>query len=322
MAEIHPGAPVALTGGTGFVGRRLQRSLIDAGLIPRVLVRPGSANAGHVLDGSESLQVALDDRIALADAVQDCAAVIYCAGSVRGRRPADFHAANVAGIEALIEALTGRATPPPVLLISSLAASRPQLSDYAASKHLGERCLAAYPGPWTALRPTAIYGPGDRELRPLFALMRRGIVPATGPRGQRLSFLHVDDLAAAVLAWLQHWPACRDGIFPLHDGRPNGYDWRDIGHAVAGRPVSPIPVPQALLALAAHGNRLLSSLIGYAPMLTPGKLREINQPDWLADNSEFTAATGWTPTIDLATGVARLFAAPADRPIANRPDTH
>ncbi|MDT8341839.1 MAG: hypothetical protein RQ751_10030, partial [Longimicrobiales bacterium] len=47
------------------------------------------------------------------------------------------------------------------------------------------------------------------------------------------------------------------------------------------------PSRPALLAVAAHGNRLLSSLLGYAPMLTPGKLRELRQPDWLADNAAF-----------------------------------
>lgn len=310
MAEPAVGAPVALTGGTGFVGRHLQAALLARRISPRVLVRPGSANAGNIADGAEARFVALDQPLALADALADAHAVVYCAGSVRGRRPEDFHAANVAGIEQLTATLAERPDPPPVLLISSLAASRPEVSDYAGSKHLGEQALARYPGPWSILRPPALYGPGDREMRPLLALMRRGIVPATGPAGQRLSFLHVADLASAVLAWLDHWPACQGQCFSLHDGRPGGYDWAEIGRAAAGRPVRPIPLPPSLLAVAAHGNRLLSSLLGYAPMLTPGKLRELRQPDWLADNAAFSAATGWTPTLDLATGIAQLFADP------------
>ncbi len=310
MAEPSAGAPVALTGGTGFVGRRLQRALLDAGYRPRLLLRPGSANAGHVAAGAEAVATALHDRGRLTEAVADARALIYCAGSVRGRRLEDFLAANVEGVQRLVDVLAARPAPPPLLLISSLAATRPELSDYARSKHLGERALSAYPGPWTALRPPAVYGPGDRELTPLFAWMRRGLVPATGPAGQRLSFIHVDDLAAAVLAWLSHWPSCRGRCFAVHDGRVRGYDWNEIGAAVAGRPVRPIPVPETLLKMVAGGNRLLSSVLGYAPMLTPGKLRELRQPEWLADNREFSAATGWSPGIDLAAGVARLFSDP------------
>ena len=307
MAEIGAGAPVVLTGGTGFVGHHLQDALLARGRVPRLLVRPDSGRLDRVAAGAEAVSAPLDDGDAFSAAVGDAAAVIYAAGSVRGRRPEDFRLANVTGVERLVDALAGLDAPPPVLLISSLAAGRPELSDYAASKRAGEQALARHPGPWTILRPTALYGPGDREMRPLLALMRRGIVPATGPAGQRLTFLHVADLAAAVLAWLDHWEACRGGCFSLHDGRIGGYGWDEIGAAVAGRAVRPIPVPAALLRVAAHGNRLLSSLFGYAPMLTPGKLRELTQPDWLADNSAFSAATGWTPRIDLAAGTARLF---------------
>ena len=90
-----------------------------------------------------------------------------------------------------------------LLLMSSLAARHPELSWYAASKRQAEQRVASSARPAvTVFRPTAVYGPGDRELHPLFEMLMRGWLPTAGPQEARLSFLHVDDLVAAVMAWL------------------------------------------------------------------------------------------------------------------------
>ena len=59
--------------------------------------------------------------------------------------------------------------------------------------------------------------------------------------------------------------------------------------------------------LAATVNWLLSFALRYAPMLTPGKARELVQEAWVADNEAFQSATGWLPAIRLAEGAAQLF---------------
>ncbi len=48
-------------------------------------------------------------------------------------------------------------------------------------------------------------------------------------------------------------------------------------------------------------------MMGYAPMLTPGKVRELTYMGWTSSNDAFTAATGWAPQIRLAEGVEALF---------------
>lgn len=300
-----PPATVALTGATGFVGRRLQAGLQAAGCAVRALVRPDSRNFNQLLPGVQAAPVALNDAAGLARALAGVQAVIYCAGSVRGAHLDAFRAANVDGVRAMLAALAGRRIP--LLLVSSLAASRPDVSDYARSKYEGEQVLAGADLPWSILRPPALYGPGDREMRPILQWLRRGLAPVPGPRDQRLSLLHVDDLVQAVLAWLRASEACIGGCYAIDDGTPGGYDWPRLGAAVAGRPVRLLPVPGSLLHAVAHGNRLLSTLLGYAPMLTPGKVRELRQPDWLGDNRAFSAATGWQPRIGLAQGARELF---------------
>ncbi|MEQ8484877.1 MAG: NAD-dependent epimerase/dehydratase family protein [Pseudomonadales bacterium] len=304
---------VLVTGATGFIGRRLHRLLLDHGVAVRALLRPGSSGATHLDPRCDVVAAALDDDQALADAAMGVDAVVYVAGAVRGRLPADFHAANVAGVAAVAAAVQRSSPAALLLLLSSLAASRPELSAYAASKRQGERALAASGlEAWSVLRPPAVYGPGDAELRGLFDLARRGLALRPGPRGQRLALLHVDDVCRAVLAALTHADACRGRTFEIDDGRPGGYDWDAIGQAVAGRRVRQVGVPAWLLGALARANLAVSAVTGRAPMLTPGKVRELRQSRWLCDNRAFTLATGWAPQIDLASGAARLFQPPTE----------
>jgi nucleoside-diphosphate-sugar epimerase len=86
---------------------------------------------------------------------------------------------NVDGVARLVQAATEQHQLPRFLLISSLAAREPLISPYATSKRQGEETLAAGAGEmgWTTFRPPAVYGPGDKELLPLFRWISRGIAP-------------------------------------------------------------------------------------------------------------------------------------------------
>lgn len=299
---------ILLTGATGFIGRRLQTALLDSGRTVSAIVRPGSSHTDQLHADCSVTYAELSDPQGVETACAGAEAIIYCAGSVRGRNLADFNAANVGGITVLTEVLNQSAAPPPLLLISSLAASRAGLSHYAQSKFLGEQALkqgARFP--WSIFRPPAVYGPGDKEMLPILRLARKGIVTPTGPPGQRLSLLHADDLASACLAWLDNWQSCAGQTFTLDDGRPGGYDWRTIAETVSNGQFRSLRIPRSLLFSIAHINQGLSGILSYAPMLTPGKARELTQHDWLCDNSDMTRATGWTPAIDLAEGAAQLF---------------
>jgi len=300
-------ARVLMTGATGFIGHHLQRFLLDRGHSVRALVRPASVDAAGLDPRCERHVGELTDVRLVAEAMCGVDAVVYGAGAVRGRDYADFAAANVEGIRTMVAAAGAATQAPHLLLLSSLAASRPQLSHYAGSKRAGEEALRASALDWTILRPPAVYGPGDVEMRPLLALVRRGLSLRPGPPEQRLSLLHVADLAAAVAACLSHRDACRGQCFSLDDGAPGGYDWHDIAVAVAGRRVRQVGVPGWLLGGAAQANLLGAGLFGYRPMLTPGKVRELRQVRWVCDNRALSEATGWTPDIDLVAGAAALF---------------
>jgi len=308
--DLQASSPaVLITGATGFIGQRLVSALLQSGVPARALIRPGRQTDKRLPDACEQIPAGLADVEKLAAAVAGCSAVIYCAGSVRGRTAADFYAANVLGVKVMCEALERSENAPPLLLISSLAADRPELSDYANSKRAGEMALLGNPNlRWTILRPPAVYGPGDREMLPLLKMIRRGLFAHAGPADQKLSLLHVDDLVEAVIRWLSVPQKCLHKTYAIDDGTPGGYDWMAIGRAVNDKKFRMLGVPRFLLEGAARLNLLFSALFGYAPMLSPGKVRELVQPEWLCDNRAFTQDTGWQPRLNLAQGARQLFA--------------
>ncbi|MDT8388227.1 MAG: NAD-dependent epimerase/dehydratase family protein [Thiogranum sp.] len=298
---------IAVTGATGFIGRTVCRILHEQGWRVRVLVR--SKARLRALDGLSDEQVYghIADPEALQALVKDSLAVVHLAGAVRGATQDDFDCVNVEGVRHLVEAVARCPKPPRLLCLSSLAAREPQLSFYAASKRRGEQVLEQQAGQlcWMALRPPAVYGPGDKELLPVFRLMARGIALVPGCREARFSMIHVDDLAAAILAWLQQADV-PSGIYTLHDGREGGYCWTDVATIVShlcGRRVREIVIPAALLQLPAWLNRGLARLFGYAPMLTPEKLCELSHADWVCDNEDIQKVLDWQPRIQLQDGL-------------------
>lgn len=299
-----PRGSIALTGASGFVGAAIARRLSAEGWRLRLLVRAGSEARVPALAGTTIVTGALTDRAAIAHLLAGAQALVHCAGAVRGATYGDFERVNVTGTQVLLDAAAPTLR---VLHISSLAARHPQLSHYAASKRAGElRVMGTLPADRrVVLRPPAVYGPDDRELRPLLNAMLRGIAIVPGPREARFSLLHVDDLArlvACLLAGDAGWGA----IHEPDDGHPGAYTWADLLAAVGrlrGHPVRWVPLPGALLSALGAGNELLSRLVGRAPMLSRGKARELRWPDWMAAGNASLAATAWRATTDLAAGL-------------------
>ncbi len=302
---------IALTGATGFIGSRVARRLVATGWKIRALTRRTSDRSR--LSGLDIRWVegALEDVDSLRRLVHGVRAVVHCAGAVRGATQDHFNRLNVDGVARLVHAAIEQHPLPRFLLISSLAAREPELSPYAASKRQGEAVLAASAGqmPWMALRPPAVYGPGEKEMLPLLRWMARGIAFFPGSVDGRFSMLYVDDLAEAALKWL-HDGHFSKAVFELHDGHPDGYSWQDVidtvGHLTAKR-VHCVPVALIVLKALAGLNLKAARVLGYAPMLTPGKLRELRHPDWVCDNTAITRETGWTPRVSLEEGLRRTL---------------
>jgi nucleoside-diphosphate-sugar epimerase len=283
---------LALTGATGFVGRRTLALALARGDRVRALTR----RPQPVQDGVTWVEGALDRLNGLADGAE---VLLHIAGVVNAPDRAGFAAGNIAGTKAVVAEATR--TGARLLHVSSLAAREPDLSAYGWSKAEAERVVTGSPVPWTVLRPPGVYGPGDTEMLDVFRAARLGLVPV--PPAGRASWIHVDDLARLLLD-LAEAPPLR-AAYEADDGEPLFHPElaRRIGAAV-GRRVLPLPLPGPLLSAAAALDRRLR---GSAAKLTPDRARYLRHPDWTADPAR--RPPGWQPAIGTREGLKQTAAA-------------
>lgn len=299
------GRLVAVTGATGFIGRRLLPQLAAAGWRLRILVRRDPAD---VLWGDLDVEVVqgdLRDAAASQRLVDGADAVVHLAGLIKAATRDDFMRANRDGTRYLASAVAASARTH-LLLVSSLAAREPGFSDYAASKRAAEQVAIETLGQrLSILRPPAVYGPGDRETLAFFKLASLPWIPLLGTAEARSAVIHVDDLCSALVAMLERPPSGR--IEAVSDARPAGYSWREVMQTAAAalgvRPRGYWPLPPALLKTVARCGDL-GRLLGGGNMLNSQKLRELRHLDWSISGDERLNLAQWTPAWDLQAGFA------------------
>ena len=100
---------------------------------------------------------------------------------------------------------------------------------YGKSKLLAEQYLAEVPSlPLTGLRPTAVYGPREKDLFIVINMIRRGWEFYIGKEKQQLSFVYVSDLVDLVFNALET-PAA-GSYYHVSDGQ--AYDRYDLAAAL------------------------------------------------------------------------------------------
>jgi NADH dehydrogenase len=173
---------IAITGGTGFVGRNVARQLladghqvvlISRGVDPRGERPPGDAFRITVAS------IGLDDEDKLADAFADCDGVAHCAGINREIGRQTYKRVHVQGTRNVINAAR-RVGVRKVTLMSFIRARPNCGSPYHESKFVAEEIVRQSGLDYTILKAGVIYGRGDHMLDhlshafhtfPIFALV-------------------------------------------------------------------------------------------------------------------------------------------------------
>lgn len=301
---------VAVTGATGFIGRHLVVALARAGWRIRLLLRREPDVPQWRGLGLQVVAGALADKAAMSRLVEGVDAVIHVAGLIKAARREQFFSVNCEASATLARTVACIAPQAHFMLVSSLAAREPALSDYAASKRAGETAvLDALGSRVTVLRPPAVYGPGDRETLLFFQLARGARVPLLGGPEARLAMIHVHDLVRLIVALAAIQPCGQ--VLAAADGRPEGYRWDELLGTAARAVGNPEPkffkVPQPLLGgVALVGD--LARAMGVASMLSSQKLRELRHADWSVSPAELAQPPGWSAQVDLDAGFADAVA--------------
>src|SRR3546814_17464473 len=85
---------------------------------------------------------------------------------------------------------------------------------------------------WVVVRPSAIYGPWDRETLAFFRAAAGPVLPVLGGGGARICLVHAADAAGAIVALCRDGPS--GGCYEVSDARPQGSGWSTIdGHGLA-----------------------------------------------------------------------------------------
>jgi nucleoside-diphosphate-sugar epimerase len=295
---------IALTGGTGFVGRRVV-ALAPPGIHLRALTRRPQPPQ----PGVEWVPGDLDDANALARLCAGADAVINIAGVVNAVDEAGFMAANVRGAGNVVSAAQAAAVPR-FVHVSSLAARAPELSLYGKSKNIGDVAVSMRLPDAVIVRPPGVYGPGDAEMLDLFRLARFGLGLAPGGPEARISLIHVDDLARALLALALAKAVPIGGALEIDDGAGEHGGYTHAEHAAAigralGRPgIRMIPISNGLLTIAARIATGIARLQGKLPKLSRDRARYLAHPDWVARGGNERIADLWRPQIGLEAGIA------------------
>jgi nucleoside-diphosphate-sugar epimerase len=294
----------AITGGTGFVGRYIISDLMKAGWKIRLLVRSEPMHPLIPELDAEIIISDLSDQKALEQFCADADAVIHVGGLIKAKNRTEFFAVNEKGSKNLAKAAAKVVPKAIFVVVSSMAARVPGLSDYAASKRAGEDAIIRnFTGPVTILRPSAVYGRWDKETLPLFQMASKGRIFMPRDEAARICLINVADVSSAVATYAKIGKV--DALYELSDENIYGYTWSEIALTV-GKAVGKNPkitsIPTVLSKSGGNTFAYISQLMGQTPFVTAGKIAEILHGQWGSSPTFQPQLEIWRPQISLECG--------------------
>ncbi|MEN0021769.1 MAG: NAD(P)H-binding protein [Microbacterium sp.] len=245
---------VAITGGTGFLGRHLAERLPDAVALSR---RTG---------------VEIDDVEALTAAFAGCEVVAHCAGINREIGDQTFRRVHVEGTRAVVEAAR-RAGVRRIVMVSFLRARPDCGSGYHETKWAAEEIVRASGIPHTILKFGMIYGPGDHMVDHITRAVRSlPLFWTVGFRERTARPVPLDD-AVDVLT------AAVEGRISEPTVAVMGADEVTLGEAirriarVAGRRPAYVPVPPWMIRILAQ----LTEWVMVVPLVAKAQARMLTE---------------------------------------------
>ncbi len=309
---------VLVTGGTGFIGRRLLDHLRSAEDIETyALVRDPRRLEGR--GEGPGLRILRGDLFSIPPLPSGLDVVFHLAGLTKSADAKSYYTVNAEGTASLVRALAGQGRRPRLVHVSSLAAGGPSspagavredepprpVSAYGESKLRAEEEALKGRGALrvSVLRVAAVYGPGDEDFLAYFRYIGKGFLPLIGRRPRYLSLCHVRDVIAAMDLCAQPGTDA-DGIFNIADPTPRS--WEDLGRAAAavlGKRLVPLRVPIRAFGTAAAIAETWSRVTGKPTPLNRSKYRDARQYGWVADVRKAKEVLGFETRTAFAQGI-------------------
>ena len=281
--------PILVTGATGFIGGRLTRRLVSAGLPVRAMARRADA---AVAPGAELVVGDLTDRDSLLRACDGASAVISAAAITGDKKepPGGYDLVNADGIAALAAAAkaggAGR-----IVHFGGIDNGGSTPGPYLAGRRRGEDGLKAAGIPWTILQPSVQFGPASPFMAAMAGLVRGPVTPVAGNGRTRIQMIHVDDVCRAA-------QECLDGDARLGRaielGGPEALEYdailEVIGRALGKGKVRKVHAPMAIVKLQAKLLQVLPN-----PPVTPAAVELLERDNVAASLDVVEREFGFAP---------------------------
>ncbi|MDI1356137.1 MAG: NAD(P)-dependent oxidoreductase [bacterium] len=314
---------ILITGASGFIGSFLVEEALTRNYEVYAGIRKTSSKV-YLRDARINfLELDFADRDALHKTISTAPHfdfVIHNAGITKALKKEDFFVSNYSYTKLLVEALLfHNNVPSKFIYMSSLAAYGPgnpvtqeavkesdtphPVTYYGSSKLQSETYLSLLPNfPYLIIRPTAVYGPRDKDFLSLFKLIRNHLELIVGSNKQQLSFVYVKDLVSAVFLAMESQALNR--AFFVSDGKSYKSDvFGNLLKEQLGKNTLRIKVPTLLAFLIASLSESTQYLSGIPALLNRDKLNELKAVNWNCDTTPLVREFGFKPAYDLSSGI-------------------
>jgi farnesol dehydrogenase len=320
---------ILVTGGTGFLGRRIVSELAPRHEL-RLLVRRGSSRERFPA-GVGFAEGDVTDRASLDRAMAGCEAVVHAAALVKILAPREqFDRVNVGGFANVLAAAEAAGTVRRMLYVSSFMALGPTdggtldetaeprdrvwINDYERTKTLSDRAAReaiARGAPLSVIYPGVIYGPGEMTegnivLRHVLDLVHGRLPALLGRPERRWNYVFVDDVARGAALALESAPP--GGRYMLGGENVTQGDFYALVGRLTGAKIPSVRLPDGVAKAAGALQKWWAGLRDTTPQLTPD-LVDVYKHDWAYSSARAERELGyrWRPLAEgLATSVAWL----------------
>ena len=222
---------ILVTGGTGFIGKVLVRTLVENGYPVRTLIRPSSRTPDLPLGVPVEVALSsLNDERSLRAAMVGVDVVYHLAGVERGSAYESLEEVDMQGTRSVVSAAVDAGVDR-IFYLSHLGANRASAYSVIQAKGIGEEFIRRSGIDYTILRSAIVYGPGDGFTTGLARLMHGlpSIFLIPGDGKTLLQPLWVEDLATC-LTWALDDDTTRNETYEV--GGPEYFTFIQIAEMV------------------------------------------------------------------------------------------
>lgn len=316
-----------VTGASGFIGGFIVSAGLERGYEVHAAVRKTS-NTQYLQDKRIKIKtIDFDDEEKLRGLllIEHYDYIVHNAGVTKASDEQTYFKINAGYTRKFVKILhEENVLPRKFLLMSSMASYGPAdfqasgivdhnssphpVTQYGRSKLQAEQFLHSFRDlAYIILRPTAVFGPREKDFLSLYKSMQRGIEIYLGSKDQTLTFIYVKDLANLIFSALAS-DVKRRGYFVCDGNTYSSEEYNSLISKALDKKTTKFVLPLGLVKLIAIASELGGKLSGKYPILNRDKLNELKATNWKCDTRPQEEELGFKAQYSLKEAIEETIA--------------